>query len=112
MNKSDDVYLQHIRDSILLIQKYTASGKAAFLDDKMMQDAVIRNIEIIGEATKRLSNNVTVIEPEIPWKRIAGMRDKLIHDYFGVNVQLVWETVAKEMPVLLDAVNRLLRSLV
>ena len=73
-----------------------------------MQDAVVRSLEIIGETTKRLSSSLKSAHPDIAWKPIAGMRDKLIHDYFGVNVELVWEVVEHDLPLLYDKVTGLL----
>jgi len=71
-----------------------------FLKDFKTQDAIVRNLEIIGEATKSLSENFIQQYPGIPWKNIAGMRDKLIHDYFGVNIDIVWDVVSRELPQL------------
>ena len=73
----------------------------AFLQDKRTQDAVVRNIEILGEAAKNISNLFRAQHPDIPWKNIAGMRDKLIHDYFGVNLDVVWDVVQTDMPPLI-----------
>jgi uncharacterized protein with HEPN domain len=70
----------------------------AFLQDKRTQDAVIRNVEILGEAAKNISKHFCSQHPEIPWKNIAGMRDKLIHDYFGVNLDVVWDVVRTDLP--------------
>lgn len=78
-----------------------------FMNDKKTQDAVIRNIEIMGEATKALSNNLKHGSPHIPWKNIAGMRDKLIHDYFGVNIDIVWNRVKAEIPNLLPRIKEI-----
>ena len=72
----------------------------SFWADRKTQDAVVRNLEIIGEATKRLSPLLKDAHPDIAWKPIAGMRDKLIHDYFGINLQLVWDVVERDLPVL------------
>ncbi|HXV82941.1 MAG TPA: HepT-like ribonuclease domain-containing protein, partial [Candidatus Binatia bacterium] len=77
--KDERVYLGHIRDAINDIKAY-ASGEEAFLADRMRQDAIIRKLEIIGEAVKRLSDETRARRPEIPWKQIAGMRDRLTHD--------------------------------
>lgn len=96
--KDDRVYLLHIRDAINRILSYTAEGKEAFFTDTRTQDAVIRNLEVIGEATKNLSVTVKESSPGVPWKTIAGMRDKMIHEYFGVNLQVVWEVVERHLP--------------
>ncbi len=106
--KDDRFFLLHIRDAIQNIRAYTASGREAFLGDKRTQDAVIRNLEIIGEATKRLSSAATNQRPEIPWKRVAGLRDVLIHNYFGVNLDAVWEVVNTRLTELAIAVQSLL----
>jgi uncharacterized protein with HEPN domain len=71
-----------------------------FNSNELIQDAVIRNIEIIGEATKKISKDLKSQYREIPWKEMSGMRDKLIHDYFGVDVDVVWKTVTEDIPYL------------
>lgn len=109
--KDDRIYLLHIRDAIRQIVEYTATEKDSFLADRKTQDAVIRNLEIIGEATKRISPSLKSAHADVAWKPIAGMRDKLIHDYFGVNVQLVWEAVERDLPQLYEKVNELLATL-
>lgn len=98
--KDDRTYLLHIRDAIARIMEYTGGGKESFLASPIAQDAVVRNIEIIGEAAKRLSEKFKNEHPTIPWKRISGMRDKVIHEYFGVDLQLVWEVVERDLPQL------------
>ena len=82
--KDDRVYLSHIQDAINDIEEYASVGRDVFMIDRMRQDAVIRKIEIIGEAAKQLSFVTKERRPEIPWKQIAGMRDRLTHHYFGV----------------------------
>lgn len=108
--KDDRVYLLHIRDSIVRIEAYTARGRDAFFAETMVQDAVIRNLEIIGEAVKNLSADLRAGHPEVPWPRIAGMRDVLIHDYFGVRLETVWNAVALRLPALKRQVEVLLAS--
>jgi uncharacterized protein with HEPN domain len=71
-----------------------------FLVDAKTQDATIRALEILGEASKEVSVDLKTRFPEIPWKRIAGQRDKLIHNYFGVNLDIVWETITLDLPAL------------
>lgn len=85
MKKDNLVYLKHIMDSILHIEEYTKGVEHKnFLKNNLVQSGVIREIEIIGEASKRLTHEFKEKHQEIPWKQIAGMRDKLVHDYFGV----------------------------
>ncbi len=79
-----------------------------FSNDEKTIDAVVRNIEIIGEAAKHLSDNIKNRDPQIPWKAIVGMRDKLAHDYFGVDVLFVWNTVKADIPFLKEKVSVLL----
>ncbi len=103
--KDDRVYLLHIRDAIRGVLRYTAGGREAFFSDEMTQDAVVRKLEVIGEATKHLSEPFRSAHPEVPWKRMAGMRDKVIHEYFGVDLQLVWDVVRTELPNLLSRIE-------
>lgn len=106
--KDERVYLWHIRDAINDIKGYAAVGEAAFLADRMRQDAVIRKLEIVGEAVKRISEATRARRPEIPWKQIAGMRDRLTHHYFGVDLGLVWRVVERDLQPLNLAVDELL----
>jgi len=106
--RTDRTYLLHIRDCIRNISDDTAGGRDAFLADRKTQDAVIRNLEVIGEAAKNLSASLTDDHPDIPWKQIAGMRDVLIHHYFGVKLETVWEVVVKDLPALNEKVAELL----
>jgi len=74
----------------------------------MRQDAIIRKLEVIGEAVKQLSDNARDSRPDIPWRRVAGMRDRLIHQYFGADLDLVWNVVGRELPGFAEAVDELL----
>lgn len=105
MNR-DQIYTAQILDAIHKIDNYTTDGKDVFLGSALIQDAVIRNIEIIGEITKRVSPEFKSYHNEVPWRQMAGIRDVLIHDYDSIDLEIVWNVVAVELPkikaVLLD----------
>lgn len=105
--KDDKLYIIHIQESIELIFQYTAEGRETFFHDRKTQDAVIRNLEIIGEAAKRVSSKTRGLAPAIQWKRIAGLRDVLIHQYEGVDLEKVWSVVEKELPNLKELLKKI-----
>ncbi len=107
MNR-DQLYLRHILDAILKVERYVAVGHDTFMAESHWQDAVIRQLEIIGEAVKRLSLQATGLHPEIPWRSIAGMRDVLIHNYMGVDLEAVWQVSRDDLGRLKRAVEALL----
>jgi uncharacterized protein with HEPN domain len=109
--KSDIVYLRHMMDAIAKIVVYAAVQKNEFMRVTHWQDAIIRNLEIVGEATKRLSEPLKTQNPDIPWRNIAGLRDVLIHDYMGVDLESVWNVVEKDLPPLKKQLNRIIDNL-
>jgi len=101
MKKNVKIFLIHILDSINLIEEYIkGKSKSDFLKSKQLQDSVIRRIEIIGEAIKNIPNDIKNNYNQIPWKEIIGMRDILIHQYFGVDLDLTWQVIDKDLPKL------------
>jgi uncharacterized protein with HEPN domain len=108
--KEERVYLLHIRDAVERALSYTAQGKLAFFADPRTQDAVIRNLEVVGEAVKNLSEGLKARDSTVPWKRTAGMRDRVIHEYFEVNLQLVWDAVEQELPRLKREIEAILQE--
>lgn len=105
--KDDRVYLLNIIECIERIQNYTSSGEAEFMKSRLIQDAVNRNLEIIGEATKRISGELKNQNKDVPWRQMAGLRDVLIHDYMGVSNKIVWNVVQNELPNLLIKIKKL-----
>ncbi len=106
----DDAFLRHILDAISEIEEFTADGKTAFDASRLIQRGVERNLEIIGEAAKRLSEPVRSSHPDVPWRAMAGLRDILSHAYHRVDSDLVWQTVAEAVPKLRTAVEAILSS--
>ena len=107
--KDDSIYLEHIEQNLKRIILY-ASGitEEEFLENIQLQDACIRQIEIMGEATKRISEIFKESHPEVPWKDMAGMRDKIIHDYLDVDLNIVYQTIAVDIPTLLPVIEKIL----
>jgi uncharacterized protein with HEPN domain len=101
MKRDPSLFIDDILESIALIQQYTDSvKKKTFLKDRQMQDAVIRRLEIIGEAVKHIPVTFKKKHTSIPWKQIAGMRDVICHEYFGVRMERVWKVIRKDLPAL------------
>lgn len=101
MNLKDAVYLQHILDSIQDIENSVGKlSKERFQESKDIRDACIRRIEIIGEAAKNLSQEIRDKHPLVEWKKIVGARDLMIHSYFRVDLEVVWDIINKDLPVL------------
>lgn len=98
MNKDAGIFLDHILECIARIEEYTANiTSAEFFKSSQLQDAVIRRIEIIGEAAKNVPDEFKNKWPDIPWKQMAGMRDILVHEYFGVDLDLTWQVVKEDL---------------
>ena len=110
MKKPDDIArLGHVYDAICQIETYTSGvEKTAFLNNNMMQDAVMRQIEIIGEASRHISDEYQEKHPELPWFQMRGIRNKIVHDYLEVNVDVIWDTVKNDLPALKAQVQKLL----
>lgn len=111
MKKDQGIFLQDIIESIDRIEEYTSNiSKQDFLGSPQLQDAVVRRLEIIGEAIKNLPLELRTKHPEVPWRAITGMRDMLIHQYFCVDLELTWNTVAHDLPSLKRAIQVILKS--
>ncbi|MHC4508400.1 MAG: HepT-like ribonuclease domain-containing protein [Planctomycetota bacterium] len=108
--RDDRERLLDIQEAIENVQKYGTRGKDAFKNDELVQTWVLHHIQILGEATARISDEFQEEHPDIPWFKIIGMRNILVHDYFHVDIEAVWSVVENDLPVLYDQVNLLLRE--
>jgi len=107
-SRTDVEFLADIQEAITRISDYIGDMTLEdFLDDRKTQDATIRNLEIIGEAVKNLSESLTTKQSQIPWKSLAGVRDKLIHHYFGVNFDIVWNIIKDELPTVSQQIQQI-----
>jgi len=97
--KNDRTYVQHMLEAIQTIQSYIGECTFdAFIDNKMMVDAVVRELEILGEAANQVSEEMKEQQPEIPWFKMRGLRNFVIHEYFAVNEKIVWDTCKENLP--------------
>jgi uncharacterized protein with HEPN domain len=109
--KDDRPYLADIVQALERVEEIGRRGREAFLDDWLLQDAAIRNFEIVGEAAKRVSPALQAAHPEIPWADLAGFRDVLIHQYFRVDLEIVWALIEQRVAALRGEVARLIAAL-
>jgi uncharacterized protein with HEPN domain len=106
--REDIDFIADIEDSAEKIVRYVSSMTFdSFCEDSRTMDAVIRNLEIIGEATKSISDSLKLKTPEIAWRGMAGLRDRLIHNYFGVDVEIVWKIAGDEVPALIERLHKI-----
>ena len=105
--EADPGLLEHIRGRIARIEEYTNGERSRFYDSHLVQDGVIRNLQTIAESTQRLSDGIRATEPEVPWRAIAGIRNVPVHDYFEIDLEVVWSVVDQDLPVLAAAVDRM-----
>jgi uncharacterized protein with HEPN domain len=107
-NRDHNFFIDDILDAIKNIKQYTKGyNYESFKADKKTIDAVVRNFEIIGEATKKLSDEIKKKNPDVEWKKIAGFRDVLIHDYFGIDYETIWQTIKNNIPELEKQIKKL-----
>ena len=110
MSERDVLYLEHMLEAIAAIERYSDGGRTAFFGDDMIQSAVIRQLEVVGEAVKNLSDDLVSREPGVPWREAARTRDLLIHGYFRIDLEIVWNIVAHELTPLRENIRRILNA--
>ena len=108
--KDDVVYLRHIADCLRRIDKNVAVGLDQFLVSETLQDATLRNLQTMSEASQRLSEAIKSTRPDVEWSQISGFRNILVHNYLGIDLELVWTIIERDTPALKRAVNEMLES--
>jgi uncharacterized protein with HEPN domain len=106
--KNGKLYLQHVLECADRIEKYTAGGKKDFVADQMIQDAVVRNLQILSESIQRLTPLYQTKYPDIPWKNIGQFRNVIVHDYLGIDVDVIWDILEKDLSSLKASVKTIL----
>jgi uncharacterized protein with HEPN domain len=109
--KSDETYLRHILEMIGRIESATAGGKEAFLASRLHQDAVLRNLHTVTETTQRLSSGLKMSYSEVEWATLAAFRNVLVHDYLGIDIELVWVVVSQDIPEFKSKVLKILEDI-
>ncbi|HEX2866049.1 MAG TPA: DUF86 domain-containing protein [Ignavibacteriales bacterium] len=108
--RNDTEWLKDILDEIALIEKYSVKGELAFQKDELIQTWMIHHLQTIGEAAGKLSENLKQKYPSIPWRDIISMRNFIVHQYFGVDLEEIWNTVTHDIPVLKNNLNQVLKD--
>jgi uncharacterized protein with HEPN domain len=110
--REDRVYLEHIVECIRRIEENTGKGREEFLQSHTLQDAVLRNLQTMSEATQRLSDDSRAKHPQIEWSRIAAFRNVLVHNYLGLDLEIVWGITQRDVPELKTAISAILNEIV
>lgn len=108
--KDDRIYMEHVRECIQRIEEYTGMDKTRFMNSLLIQDAVIRNLQVLSESTQRISKKVQSDYPGVEWRGIAGFRNILVHDYLGLDLIKIWEIIERRLPALKMQITEILEN--
>jgi uncharacterized protein with HEPN domain len=106
-NEADQVYIVHMLECIERVKTYTVDGESVFRQSQLVQDAVIRNLQVMAESSQRLSESTKLIAQDVPWRSISGFRNIIVHDYLGLDLDVIWSVVSQELPPLEIALSRI-----
>lgn len=109
--RDDAVYLRHIAECVRRIEENVASGKTEFLNSYIIQDATLRNLQTMSEATQRLSEAAKLTQPKVEWSKISAFRNVLVHNYLGIDLELIWKVIEDDLPELKLAVEKMLQTI-
>ncbi|AUN93888.1 HepT-like ribonuclease domain-containing protein [Pseudazoarcus pumilus] len=109
-HEADRLYLVHMLECIDRVSDYVGDDETLFRSSRLVQDAVLRNLQVLAESSQRLSDELKVSEPAISWRAISGFRNILVHDYLGVDVDAIWNVVERELSPLHEALGRMLEK--
>ena len=109
--RDDTVYLRHIAECVRRIEENVASGKTEFLNSHAIQDATLRNLQTMSEATQRLSEAAKLTQPKVEWSKISAFRNVLVHNYLGIDLELIWKVIEDDLPTLKRAVEKMLQDI-
>ncbi len=105
----DELYISHMLECIARVEEYGGNNRGKFFSSKMLQDAVIRNLQTLAESSQRLSEAAKSAQPEIDWRAIAGFRNVLVHDYLGLDLEAIWLVIENDLPQLRKALETMMR---
>ena len=111
MKKDNKMYLEHILDCINQVEKCIAYKKKKFVEDRILQDAIVRNLQVMAESTQKLSKSLKLNATDITWHSLSGLRNVLVHDYLGIDMDEIYQTIKSDLPKLKKRVKEMLKFL-
>jgi uncharacterized protein with HEPN domain len=108
--KDERLYLEYILECIKKIEDYTEMDDARFMESSMIQDAVVRNLQVMAETTQRISEKIKSEHPDVEWRGIAGFRNILVHDYLGLDLEKIWEVIERRLPTLKTQIEIIIKK--